>query len=67
MGDPMPIHARLDQVHQRAGTEVQEDVLIRAHQVACGGASGMHIGTGAKNGYAHGPDRSAMGYVATLS
>ncbi len=51
--DPMPVHPGFDQVHQGAGAEIEEDVLVRAHQIASSGTRGMHIGPGAKNGESH--------------
>jgi hypothetical protein len=51
--DPVPIHTGPDEVHQGAGATIEEDVLVRAHQIAGRGTRGMHIGPRAKNGESH--------------
>jgi len=53
MRDPMAVHAGFDEVHQRARTKIHQERLIRLHQIAGGGAGGMHVCTGTENRQAH--------------
>lgn len=55
MGDPVSIHAGLDEIHPGARTEVRETIVIRAHQIAGGSTDRMHIGSGTENRHAHRP------------
>lgn len=52
--NPMPIHARFDEIHQGTWAEIQQNVLIGSHQIPSRCSRGMHIGAGAKNSQAHG-------------
>lgn len=43
--DPMPVYPGLDQVHQGTGTKIEQEVLIRTHQIACRSTAGMDVGS----------------------
>lgn len=53
MGDLVSIHAGLDEIHQGARAKVQENVVIRVHQIPGCSAGRMQIGPGPENGYTH--------------
>lgn len=53
VGDLISIHAGFDEVHQGARAKIQQNIVIRAHQIAGGGTARVHIGTGPKNGQLH--------------
>jgi hypothetical protein len=53
MLDPVAVRADLDEVHQRAGPEVEEQQLVGLDQVAGGRARGMHVRAGTEYGQAH--------------
>lgn len=53
MSDLISIHAGFDEVHQGARAKIQQNIVIRAHQIAGGGTARVHIGTGPKNGQLH--------------
>ncbi|NJL18417.1 MAG: hypothetical protein HC938_15890 [Nitrospira sp.] len=58
MRDLVPVHAGLDQIHEGARTEIEQNLLVRTHQIAGRSTSGMDVGTGAKNSESHGKDRN---------
>ena len=52
--DLVPIHPGFDQVHQGAGAKIEENVLVRTHQIARRGPRRVHIGPGAEDRQTHG-------------
>ena len=50
MRDLVPIHSGLDQVHQGTGAEIEEEVLIGAHQIPGRSTGGMDVRSGTENG-----------------
>lgn len=57
--DLMAVHTGLDQIHQRARTEIQQERLIRLHQIAGGSAGGMNISAGAEDRQFHSSAKSS--------
>lgn len=52
--DPMAAHTGFDEVHQGVRTTMQQNIVIRAHQIASSGSARMHTRTGPKNGKLYG-------------
>ena len=48
--DLVPIDPSLDQIHQGAGAEIEEEVLIGAHQIPGRSTGGMDVRSGTENG-----------------
>lgn len=55
----MPIHPGFDQVHQGAGAEIQDKMLVCAHKIPGRRSRGMHVGSGTEYGQTHSADISA--------
>ena len=51
--DTVAIHSRLDEIHQRTGTEIQQDELVGLDEIARCGPRRMNIGPGSKNRKMH--------------
>ncbi|MBH0207802.1 MAG: hypothetical protein HP495_04615 [Nitrospira sp.] len=49
MRDLVPVDASLDQIHQGARAEIQNKVLISAHEITSCGTRGMNVGPGTKD------------------
>jgi hypothetical protein len=48
--DLVPIDPGLDQIHQGAGAEIEEEVLIGAHQIPGRSTGRMDVRSGTENG-----------------
>lgn len=51
--DLVPVHSGLNEIHQGARAEIQQNSVIRLHQIAGRSAGGMDISAGAENGELH--------------
>ena len=51
--NPMPIDTGLNEVHERAGAEIQHHELVGVNEIPRGGPSGMDIRPGSKDRKAH--------------
>ena len=47
--DLVPIHTSFDQVHQGTRAEIQEEVLIRAHEIPGRRTGGVDVGPGTED------------------
>ena len=45
--DLVPVHTSFDQVHQGAWAEIEQNLLVRTHQLAGRSTRRMHVGSGA--------------------
>ncbi len=51
--DLVPVHAGLDQVHQGARAKIEQNLLVRTHQVPGRSTRRMDVGSRPKNRQAH--------------
>jgi len=50
VGDPMPVHAGLQKIRQRAWAKVQQYRMVGADEIASGCSRGVYVRAGAEDG-----------------